>query len=207
MSKESSIPVTDEDAPDRPEHGDPEVAQAGAPPADDAEGVPPVEGEPTDEGVAQAPATGAAQREIERLGDEVLRLRAEMENLRRRSAREVENAHKFGIERLVNELLPIKDSMELGLAAVGPGADAERVRDGLELTLKLLATALEKFGLQEIDPAGEPFDPEFHEAMTMQPSAQVAPNCVLEVFQKGYALSGRLVRPAKVVVAKAPEDG
>ena len=206
MSKESTIPVTDEEAPGRPGPGEAAAAEAGAAPVDGVEAEAPPGGQPAEEAV-EPPATAAAQREAERLGDEILRLRAEMENLRRRSAREVENAHKYGIERLVNELLPIKDSMELGLAAAGPGADVEQVRDGLELTLKLLATALEKFGLEEIDPLGEPFDPEFHEAMTMQPGAEVAPGCVLEVFQKGHVLSGRLVRPAKVVVAKAPEDG
>ncbi len=213
MSKESTIPVTDAEAPGRPQPGDPEAPASPAEAPDSEAAVGEAVGSAGEatagDGVGESPdgADEAARREIERLGDEVLRLRAEMENLRRRSAREVEKAHKYGVERLVNELLPVKDSMELGLAAAGPGAEIEKVRDGLALTLRLMATALEKFGLEEIDPAGEPFDPEFHEAMTMQPSADLAPNSVLEVFQKGYLLSGRLVRPAKVVVARAPQDG
>lgn len=137
--------------------------------------------------------------------DKYLRTAAELENVRKRAARDVENAHKFALERFVNELLAVRDSLEMGLAA-GEDADVESLRKGKEATLLLLTTVMERFGVAEVDPQGEPFDPALHEAMTMQPSAEVEPGSVLSVFQKGYALNGRLLRPAKVVVAAELED-
>lgn len=134
--------------------------------------------------------------------NQLLRLRAEMDNVRRRGEREVANAHKYALERFVQELLPVRDSLELGLAATG---GAERLREGMELTLKLLADAMAKFGVQTVDPIGQPFNPEQHQAMTLQESADQPPNTVLAVFQKGYMLNDRLVRPARVVVSKVPE--
>ena len=133
----------------------------------------------------------------------LLRERAELENFKKRHDREIENAHKYAIDKFVNELLPVKDSMELGLnAAAGENADLAKLIEGTELTLKLLADVMGKFGIEEIDPTGQPFNPELHQAMSMQPSADAEPNTVITVFQKGYTLNGRLVRPAMVVVAK-----
>jgi molecular chaperone GrpE len=131
-----------------------------------------------------------------------LRARAELENVRRRAERDVANAHRYGLERFVNEFLPVRDSLELGVSAAGDDADIARVREGMELTLKLMAAAFDKLGLDVVDPAGEPFDPELHQAMTMQEGQEGQSGSVLTVVQKGYRLNERLVRPALVVVAK-----
>ncbi len=137
--------------------------------------------------------------------DQVMRLQAEMDNLRKRGERDLANAHKFALERFANELLPVKDSLEMGLAAFdGEGADPAQLHEGVELTLQMLVTALDKNGISEVDPLNERFDPEFHQAMSMQPSADVEPNTVVTVVQKGYTLNGRLMRPAMVIVSKAP---
>lgn len=134
----------------------------------------------------------------------VIRARAETENLKKRHARELENAHKYAIDKFVNELLPVRDSMELGLSAGNEdGADLAKIIEGTELTLKLLTDVMGKFGIQQIDPLGEPFNPEFHQAMAMQPSSDVEPNTVIAVVQKGYTLNDRLVRPAMVMVSQA----
>lgn len=139
--------------------------------------------------------------------DRYLRAAAETENVRKRARRDVENAHKFALESFSRELLAVKDSLEMGIQAADK-ADADALLAGKEATLKLLATTLERFGVEELDPAGEPFDPEFHEAMTMQPSEDLEPGSVLTVIQKGYSLNGRLLRPAMVVVVaeEAPKD-
>jgi molecular chaperone GrpE len=137
--------------------------------------------------------------------DKYVRAAAELENVRKRATRDVENAHKFALERFCTELLAVKDSLEMGVAAADK-ADAQSLLEGKEATLKLLAATMERFGVVELDPEGEPFDPQQHEAMTMQPSADVEPGSVLTVFQKGYALNGRLLRPARVVVASEPEE-
>jgi molecular chaperone GrpE len=135
--------------------------------------------------------------------DALLRAKAEMDNLRKRAKRDVENAHKYGIERLVGELLPVKDSLELGLSAADDEqVDVAKLREGMELTLKMLSTAMEKFGVELVDPEGEKFDPERHQAMTMQETDSVEPGTVVSVIQKGYVLNNRLVRPALVIVAK-----
>jgi len=134
----------------------------------------------------------------------LLRARAEMENLNRRHAREVENAHKFALDGFVRELLQVRDSLELGHdAALEATADVEKLREGTELTLKLLTDVMNKFGVQQISPMGEPFNPELHQAMTTQPRDDVPPNTVVAVVQKGYLLNGRLVRPALVMVSAA----
>jgi molecular chaperone GrpE len=132
-----------------------------------------------------------------------LRAAAEAENVRKRATRDVENAHKFALESFGRELLAVVDSLEMGLAAAGD-ADAAALREGSEATCKLLKTTLERFGISEVDPAGEPFDPEFHEAMSMMPAENVEPGSVAQVIQKGYALNGRLLRPARVIVAAEP---
>ena len=133
--------------------------------------------------------------------DKYVRAAAELDNVRKRAARDVDNARKFALERFAADLLAVKDSMEMGLESAA-SADATQLRDGTEATLKLLATTLERFGISEVDPLGAPFDPEQHEAMTMQPSADAEPGSVLTVFQKGYLLNGRLLRPARVIVAQ-----
>ena len=136
--------------------------------------------------------------------DQLLRTRAEMENLKRRHANELEKAHKFALDGFVRELLQVRDSLELGHdAAQDEGTDVHRLREGTELTLKLLTGVMGKFGVEQVNPQGEPFNPEFHQAMTTQPRDDVPPNTVVSVVQKGYLLNGRLVRPALVIVSAA----
>jgi len=139
--------------------------------------------------------------------DQLLRTNAELDNLRRRAKQDVENAHKYALEKFAQELLPVKDSLEMGLAAASGDTDAEEaiqnLREGTELTLKMLSAAMEKSGIKEIDPTGETFNPEQHQAMSMQESADHEPNTVMTVMQKGYQLNDRLIRPAMVVVSKA----
>ena len=145
-----------------------------------------------------------AQAKADEYWNQLLRVKAELENFQRRAQRDLENAHKFALEKFVRELLPVVDSLELGLAAArGEGGDLEKVVEGMDLTLKMLQTVLEKFGVRAVNPAGEKFNPEHHQAMTTQPSDEVAPNTVLDVYQKGYTLNDRLVRPAMVVVSSS----
>ena len=140
--------------------------------------------------------------------DQLLRVKAEQENLRRRHEREVQNAHKYALERFAQELLPVIDSLELGAeAAAGEGATMEKVREGTELTLKMLLSTIEKFGIQAVHPEGEPFNPEYHQAMSMLESPEHAANTVMNVMQKGYTLNERLIRPAMVVVSKGEPGG
>ncbi len=136
----------------------------------------------------------------------LLRAQAEIENVRKRNARELEQAHKFAVERLATELLAVKDSLEMGVDAAKGEIEAEKLREGTELTLKMLSRAMEKFDIEEIDPLGQPFDPARHEAMTMQENRELPPNTVVAVMQKGYAIGERLLRPAMVIVSKAPEE-
>jgi molecular chaperone GrpE len=136
--------------------------------------------------------------------DQLMRTRAELDNLRKRNQRDLENAHKFALERFSQELLQVWDSLELGhQAAQDEQADVQRLREGTELTLKLLGDVMNKHGVEQIDPQGEPFNPEFHQAMTLQERDDVPPNTVVAVMQKGYLLNGRLLRPAMVMVSKA----
>jgi len=147
-----------------------------------------------------------ARRQADEHQEKLLRVMAEMETLRRRTRLDVENAHKFALEKFVNALLPVVDSLEMGIeAARKEGATVETLREGMEMTLKMLIDVLAEFGVARIDPQGEPFDPQRHEAMTMVPSAEHAPNEVIEVIQKGYSLNERLVRPARVIVSKEAE--
>lgn len=134
--------------------------------------------------------------------DAALRAQAEMENLRKRTARDVESAHKYALEKFVNELLPILDSLTLGMNAAESAENVGELREGMDLTLKMFNGALEKFGVKEIDPQGEKFTPEQHEAISMQEIEGSESGTVVSVMQKGYELNGRLVRPAMVVVAK-----
>ena len=195
-------------------------------PGDDALSAPTTE-QPEDqepENTAAAPDAGPAgseeeplseleqaQREAEENRENYLRIAAELENLRKRGARELENARKYGLERLAQALLPVRDSLEAGVAAAdsadaADNADVEALLEGKRATLRLLDAALEQAGVAEFDPEGEPFDPARHEAMTMEPSATVEPNTVLTVIQKGYSIHDRLVRPARVIVSQAPAE-
>jgi molecular chaperone GrpE len=147
-----------------------------------------------------AEALAKATAEAEENWAKYLRATAELENLRKRGARDVENARKYGVEQFATELLTVVDSLEMGLESA-ENATAESLLEGKQATLKLLRTALEKSGIESVDPEGEPFDPQLHEAMTMQPSESAEPGSVLAVIQKGYQLNGRLLRPARVIVA------
>lgn len=149
----------------------------------------------------------AAEAKAEESWNNYLRAVAELENVRRRAQRDIENAHKFGLEKFAQELLPVKDSLELGLEMGADPAgqvDARTLLAGKEATLRLLDRAFQKFNLTELNPVGEPFNPQLHEAMSMQESATAEPDSVLQVVQKGYELNGRLLRPARVIVARAP---
>ncbi len=134
--------------------------------------------------------------------DKALRATAELDNVRKRATRDIESAHKYALERFVNELLPVIDSLELGINASQSAEDIGSLREGMDLTLKKLFDCLDKFGVKAIDPGGEKFDPDWHEAVSMQELAGSASGQVVTVMQKGYELNGRLVRPAMVVVAK-----
>lgn len=174
-------------------------------------------GKTSDTGTDEAQAPGDAPDPEARLAaaeakaaenwDRYLRAVAEADNIRKRAARDVENARKYALESFARDLLAVCDSLEMGLQAAD-SADAETLLAGKAATLKLLASTLERFGIEQVDPVGQPFDPEFHEAMTMQPSGDAEPGSVLTVIQKGYSLNGRLLRPAMVVVAAEPDaDG
>ncbi len=159
------------------------------------------------------PDIEALQAEIVQLGESlseaneaVLRAQAESQNIRRRAEQDVEKAHKFALEKFVSDMLPVADNLERALAAAdGNEGEVSALVEGVELTLKSLIENLKRHNVEQVNPVNEPFDPQLHQAMTAVPNAEVEPNTVLDVFQKGYTLNGRLVRPAMVVVSKAPE--
>jgi len=164
----------------------------------------------------ESPSPQELVQEIEQLRieakeqeDRLLRARAELENQRKRGARQNEEACKFALQDFVRQLLPVKDSLEQGLDSTSEdiGERAEILRQGIQLTLRLWGDVLAKAGVEEINPVGQTFDPEFHEALSIQPASGVPPDTVLEVAQKGYLLNGRLIRPARVVVAGGEEGG
>ena len=193
MNNESEANTEQPEATARPE--------AGADPEPEAQDAPAGEGEDL------AAELEAARAKAEENWEQVLRARAELENLRRRAERDVENAHKYALEKFARDLLPVRDSLEMGLQAASEEgqADAEKLREGVELTLKMLSDVMARYGIEAIDPHDAPFDPELHQAMSMVESADKAPNTVLSVMQKGYTLNERLIRPAMVVVSKAAE--
>jgi molecular chaperone GrpE len=144
------------------------------------------------------------QTELDVAKDQELRTQAEMQNLRRRAERDVENAHKYALDKFVGELLPVVDNLERAIQAMDDNNDDIKVlSEGIELTLKSFQDVLARFKVEAVDPKGEVFNPEFHQAVTMLEMPDQAPNTVIDVFQKGYTLNGRLVRPAMVVVVKA----
>lgn len=142
--------------------------------------------------------------ESARYRDEVLRARAEIDNARKRAQRDVEAAHKFGLEKLVEALIPVKDSLDLGLDAARTATDIKSLQEGMALTQQMFQGAFDKLGVAELDPAGERFDPALHQAMMMEAHPSATPGTVLKVLQRGYRLHERLIRPAMVIVAKEP---
>lgn len=164
---------------------------------------------------AQDSQVQALRDEIERLQDElgrakeqVLRAHADAQNARRRAEQDVEKAHKFGVEKFVNDVLPVADNLERAAAAAADKTgDFAAVAEGVQLTLRTLLDALKRHNVEPVNPEGEPFDPQLHQAMTAVEQADVEPNTVINVFQQGYTLHGRLVRPAMVVVSKAVAKG
>lgn len=139
--------------------------------------------------------------------ERILRMQAESENMARRAERDVANAHKYGLDKFIAELLPIVDSLELCIANPPPDMQkaAHSVIEGVSLTLKMFYAALEKFGVKQVNPVSQPFNPELEQAISMQADNSVKPGTVLSVLQKGYTLNERLIRPALVVVAKEEE--
>ncbi|MEI8596395.1 nucleotide exchange factor GrpE [Photobacterium sp. Hal280] len=153
-------------------------------------------------------ALAVSEAKVKEQQDSVLRARADIENMRRRTEQEIDKARKFALEKFAGELLPVIDNMERALELADKTDEALKpMLEGVELTLKTMTDTVEKFGLKAINPMGEAFNPEFHQAMSMQESAEHAPNTVMMVLQKGYELNGRVVRPAMVMVAKAAPGG
>jgi len=148
-------------------------------------------------------ALAEAEAKAQEHWNSYLRAVAETENVRKRAQRDIEAASRYAVERFAGDLLDVRDSLELGLQA-GASAEPARLLEGLEATLRLLNRAFEKAGVTVLDPAGQTFNPEFHEAMATQPTAEQPPGTVLAVVQKGYVLNGRLLRPARVLVAREP---
>ncbi|MBD8514293.1 nucleotide exchange factor GrpE [Photobacterium sp. 2_MG-2023] len=149
-------------------------------------------------------ALAVSEAKVKEQQDSVLRARADIENMRRRTEQEIDKARKFALEKFAGELLPVIDNMERALELADKTDETLKpMLEGVELTLKTMTDTVEKFGLKAINPMGEAFNPEFHQAMSMQESAEHAPNTVMMVLQKGYELNGRVVRPAMVMVAKA----
>jgi molecular chaperone GrpE len=146
---------------------------------------------------------GQMQEKADLNWDKYLRAVAELENVRKRTSRDVENARKYALEGFAREFLVVNDSLEI--AANSEESNIESLQSGLKATLNLMLSTMEQFGFEVIDPHGEPFDAEYHEAMSMLPSEEVEPGSVLTVFQKGYMLNGRLLRPARVIVAADPK--
>jgi molecular chaperone GrpE len=151
----------------------------------------------------------ALQAKVQEFQEQVLRSQAEMQNVRRRAENDVEKAHKFAVEKFVKELLPVVDSLENAVESTAghesSGELVASIRQGVELTLDMFLSGLKKFNVERLNPVGEPFDPQYHEAMSMVPAPNAEPNSVVAVMQKGYLLNGRVVRPAMVMVAK-PQD-
>lgn len=163
--------------------------------------------DPTAELAELKAALAQSEENLKQQRDQLLRTAAELDNVRKRAQRDIESAHRYALERFAIELLPVRDSLELGVRNASGGTDAASLIAGQEATLKLLDKAFERFSIKQIDAAGQRFDPSQHEAMLMQPSPEAAPNTVLQVVQSGYELNGRLLRPARVVVATAAQSG
>ena len=192
MMDETSKPAADAS-------GDDEAEDNGAEPSVEQNSEP-------DTPEALQAALEAAREEADNLRDAALRAKAETENVRRRAARDVENAHRFALERFAADLLAVADSLEKAVDSAGTAVDVAAVAEGVRLSLKLFLDTLRKNGIEQVDPLGEPFDPAEQEAMAVVVNADAEPNSVMEVIQRGYLLNGRVVRAAKVIVSKAPPD-
>ncbi|MCI0510057.1 molecular chaperone GrpE [Chromohalobacter marismortui] len=208
MAKDPQTP-TDEELVRADRDAEPQPDDATGDDADLEGVVEDVEASEADADALENPEADALAARVEELEqaladakDQTARAAAEAQNVRRRAEQDVEKARKFALEKFVNELLPVVDSLEKALESMQEGA-SEVHREGVSMTLKLQLDVLSKFGVEAVDPQGEPFDPQVHEAMTMVPNPEVEPNTVIEVMQKGYLLNGRLVRPAMVVVSQA----
>ena len=195
-----------EDQAEQPEANETEIS------ADAEAAVDPILEEAADsEDQAEEQASDDSARRIEELEeqlaqakDQVLRAHAEAMNTKRRAEQDVEKAHKFALEKFVNELIPVVESLEKGIESAEQGeGQHETMLEGMRLTHKQLLDALAKFNVEQVNPEGQPFDPNFHQAISMVPNPDMEPNTVMNVFQKGYTLHGRVIRPAMVVVSKA----
>ena len=169
----------------------------------------PIQEAPAEAAGATSPGTLEAElAEARARADEhwssYLRAVAETDNVRKRAQRDVEAAHRFAVERFAADMIEVRDTLELGIAA-GTAPESASFVEGMQATLRLIDKAFDRAGIVVVDPAGQPFNPEFHEAMVTQPSADQAPGSVLAVVQKGFTLNGRLLRPARVVIARAPD--
>ena len=202
--------IDESSVPEPPEDEQPEAKPANA---DAPESLQP--GQPLDQDSGEAAAGEGegdleqellqARMEANRLNEAMLRMKADLDNERRRMERELDKSRRFALEKVMGDLLSVRDNLERGLDAFdSQGSSVEQLREGSELTLKELDKVLQRHGIEEIDPLGERFDPEKHEALTAQPSEEQEPDTVLEVIQKGYKLHERLLRPARVIVAKEP---
>lgn len=145
------------------------------------------------------------KEEVAAAKDQTMRAHAEMQNIRRRAEQDVEKAHKFALDRFAGDIVSVADNLERALTTIDSSDEKQKViAEGIELTLKSLIDTLAKHGVQQLNPLGEPFNPQQQEAIAMVPNPAMEPNSVMDVMQKGYALSGRVIRPARVVVTKAP---
>jgi molecular chaperone GrpE len=175
-----------------------EMMEAAGEDADEIESG--AEGSEAKDWKAEAEALAA---QINDLKDQAMRAKAEVQNIRRRAEQDVEKAHKFALEKFAKELLPVIDGLEKAVEAeVAAGNEVTPLREGVEMTLSMFLSGVQKFNLEQVDPVGHPFDPTLHEAMSMVPNPDVEPNTVIAAMQKGYTLNGRLVRPAMVMVSK-----
>jgi len=147
----------------------------------------------------------AAQAQLQEAREAQLRALAEMENVRKRAQRDVESAHRFAVERFAADMIEVRDTLELGLAAAGAAPEAAKFVEGSQATLRMVDKAFEKAGIAVVDPIGQSFNPELHEAIMAQPTADHPVGSVLTVVQKGFTLNGRLLRPARVVIARSPD--
>ena len=180
----------------------PELATEDASVADEQDAL---EGEqPADEMNRLQEQLEAAEAAAGMARDELLRVQAEMQNLRRRTEQDIEKAHKFGQEKFSTELLAVMDNLERSAAAAEASEDeaVQAIKEGVELTLKGFMDCFKRFNIEAVDPLGEPFDPQLHQAMSIQESPDAEPNSVIAVMQKGYTLHGRVIRPAMVMVSK-----
>ncbi len=191
-----------EEAPEDTANNAAEESATGTPEPGESDATEAIPAEDTLETLREALAAGEA--ELAEAKDQALRAHAEAENTRRRASRETENARRYALERFISDLLPAIDSFERGVEAASAAEVEQSVVEGMELSLKLLLGALENAGVRVVDPVGEPFDPEFHQAMTVVAEPDLEPGSVARVIQKGYVLNDRLVRAAMVMVAQAP---